>query len=461
MESEPDATIMLLLLVLIDVIYYGFASALDQLNEKEIAEKAEEKGDRKSKRLYQIMNFSAIYVNTFHLIVTMVHIIIGWFYMDRWVGMVEKGLEHLTTEVLTWNISGPVLSVVSVVLTFALVLYILLTFGVLLPRKFVLGNPQRWAYALVDFIYIISRILAPFTGLIYWTTKGVLTLFGLNGIKDETDVTEEEIINMVNEGHEQGLIQASEAEMISNIFEYHDKEAQDIMTNRTNIIALESDMLLKDAIDFVLNNKQSRYPVYEENIDHIIGILHLKDVLRYYAQDDKLENPISSFEDLLREPEYVPLTRNIDELFKDMQSKKLQMVIVIDEYGQTAGLVAMEDILEEIVGNIMDEYDEEMDYIEDKGNDEYEIDGLTPLEELEERFAISFENSEFETLNGFLISKLDRIPDENEAFEVEVEGYLFKILSVSNKVIQRVLVTKLPEEVNAEDAENPLEEKND
>ena len=461
MESEPAATIMLLLLVLIDVIYYGFVSALDQLNEKEIAERAEEQGDRKSKRLYQIMNFSAIYVNTFHLMVTMVHILIGWLYMDKWVGMVEKGLVHLVTDVLHWNIVLPIVSVIAVILTFALVLYILLTFGVLLPRKLVLGKPKRWAYALVDLIYIISRILAPFTGLIYWTTKGVLTLFGLNGIKDEADVTEEEIINMVNEGHEQGLIQASEAEMISNIFEYHDKEAQDIMTNRTNIIALDSSMLLKDAIEFVLNNKQSRYPVYEENIDKIIGILHLKDVLRYHAQEDKLGCPISTFEDLLREPEYVPLTRNIDELFKDMQSKKLQMVIVVDEYGQTAGLVAMEDILEEIVGNIMDEYDEEMEYIEDKGNDEYEIEGMTPLEELEERFGISFENSEFETLNGFLISKLDRIPEEDEEFEVEVEGYLFQILSVSNKMIQRVLVTKLPEEEPETEEENLLEDKND
>ena len=159
MESEPAATIMLLLLVLIDVIYYGFVSALDQLNEKEIAERAEEQGDRKSKRLYQIMNFSAIYVNTFHLMVTMVHILIGWLYMDKWVGMVEKGLVHLVTDVLHWNIALPIVSVIAVILTFALVLYILLTFGVLLPRKLVLGKPKRWAYALVDFIYILQPVI--------------------------------------------------------------------------------------------------------------------------------------------------------------------------------------------------------------------------------------------------------------------------------------------------------------
>ena len=165
MESEPAATIMLLLLVLIDVIYYGFASALDQLNEKEIAETAEEKGDRRSKRLLQILNFSAIYVNTFHLMVTMVHILIGWFYMDKWVGMVENGLVYLVENVFSWTIAPAILSIIAVVITFALVLYILLTFGVLLPRKFVLGNPKRWAYVLVDFIYVISRIPAHVTNL--------------------------------------------------------------------------------------------------------------------------------------------------------------------------------------------------------------------------------------------------------------------------------------------------------
>lgn len=459
--SEPEATIILLVLLLINMFYYAFHATLDQLNTKEITEKAEEKNDRKSMRLLRILEQPAIYINTFHLMVTMVHILIGWLYMESWTGKVEKLLQNFTENVLKFDCSSQILTVIAAVVTFALVLYIMLTFAVLLPRKLVLSNPTRWAYRLVDMIYIISRILAPITGLIYWTTKGVLILFGLNGLKDEADVTEEEIINMVNEGHEQGLIQASEAEMISNIFEYHDKEAQDIMTNRTNIIALDSSMLLKDAIDFVLDGKQSRYPVYEENIDHIIGILHLKDILRYHADNDKLKQPLGSFTDLLREPEYIPLTRNIDELFKDMQSKKLQMVIVVDEYGQTAGLVAMEDILEEIVGNIMDEYDEEMEYIEETGNDEYIIEGKTPLEELEERFGISFENSEFETLNGFLISKLDRIPEEDEEFEVEVEGYLFKILEVSNKMIQSVQVTKVAATEESEGDEKPLEETED
>jgi putative hemolysin len=282
--------------------------------------------------------------------------------------------------------------------------------------------------------------------LISLTTKAIAKICGLNPDNDEGDVTEEEIIHMVNEGHEQGLIEASEAEMISNIFEYHDKEAQDIMTHRNNIIALDSTMLFADAVDFVLDGKHSRYLVYEENIDRIKGVLHLKDVMRYQRDNHEPNVPIGSLEELLREPEFVPLTKNIHDLFKEMQSQKTQMVIVIDEYGQTAGLIAMEDILEEIVGNIMDEYDVEEEYIEEKGEDEYIIEGKMPLEELEEKFGISFDEEEFETLNGFLISKMDKIPDENEQFEVMVDGYQFKILSVQNKMIQSVLVTRKSKE---------------
>jgi len=256
------------------------------------------------------------------------------------------------------------------------------------------------------------------------------------------------------------LIEAGEAEMISNIFEYHDKEAQDIMTHRNQIIGIDGSMLLGDAIEFVLENRHSRYLVYEENIDHIIGILHMKDIMRYHTDETRLRQSLSEVQDLLREPEFVPLTRNIHELFQDMQSNKLQMVIVIDEYGQTAGLVAMEDILEEIVGNIMDEYDEEEAYIEEKGEDEYIIEGKTPLEELEDRFHITFDEEEFETLNGFLIAKMDKIPEENEQFEIVVDGYLFKLLAVQNKMIQSVLVKKLPQD-NLDTEETVLEDKKD
>lgn len=262
----------------------------------------------------------------------------------------------------------------------------------------------------------------------------------------QNDEIEDEIISMVNEGHEQGVLQDSEAQMINNIFEFSDKEAKDIMTHRSNIVAIDGNITLQEAVTFMLNEKNSRYPVYIENIDHIIGIIHVKDAFKVLQEGKLNDKPVKSVKRIIREVKFIPETRNIDSLFRSMQALKNHIVIVIDEYGQTSGLVAMEDILEEIVGNIQDEYDEDKELILEKGEDTYEIDGLTRLDELEERFGISFEEEEFETLNGFLISRLERIPNDDDLFDMDYGGYHFKVLSIENKVIKRVLVSKLKKE---------------
>lgn len=262
------------------------------------------------------------------------------------------------------------------------------------------------------------------------------------GIKGEANSAEEEIIEIVNEGHEKGLIQTSEAQMISNILEFNEKEVRDIMINRPDIVAIDEDTSLQDALRFMIDGHNSRYPVYEENIDHIKGILYLKDAVRFHLDDTNSGLKLSETKELMRDAYFVPEKKNIDELFREMQKKKLQMAIVVDEYGQTEGLVTMEDILEEIVGNIQDEYDAEDEHIEEKSKDEYVIDGKTTLEELTERFGIDFDTEDFETINGYLISRLDKIPEDDESFEVSVGDYNFRILEVSNKMITSVLVTK-------------------
>lgn len=461
-DSGPTASIIFVVLLFIDVFFYGFGAAISNLNEKEIERRAEEEKDKKSIRLQKIMQSPTVYVNTVQLVVTLINIVMGGFYFGMWLKSVTKVLELVAQKNLE-QFPAEAITIVATIFTVFVLLYILLTFGVLLPKRIGARIPEKWAYACINQVYFITKALLPFTGLVTATTNGILFVFGVRNSESESDVTEEEIINMVQEGHEQGIIQASEAEMISNIFEYGEKEAQDIMTHRRNIVAIDGNMGLQDAITFMLEEKNSRYPVYEENIDHIIGILHLKDAMRFHIEDNNMHNsPICELEGLLRTAVFVPKTKNIDELFKDMQSKKLQMVIIVDEYGQTEGLVAMEDILEEIVGNIMDEYDEEQEYIEEKGNDEYIMEGKTPLEDLEELFGISFEDEEFETLNGFLISKLDKIPEPDEEFDVDYQGYHFKILTVENKMIQSVLVTKLPEETDKhkkEEEQSALDEK--
>ncbi len=418
-DGGPTASyIIFFILLLIDMLFYGFGAAVKELNAKELCEKFEESGNKKTGRLYGILVKPEQYINTVQLVVTLINLVMGVFFLSVFENVAHR------------------------LLAGAVLLYILLTYGVLIPKRLGARYAVKWAYVFITPIYYITKIFSPVTGLISFTSKGILLIFGINVNEQSEDVTEEEIISRVNEGHEQGVLLATEAEMINNIFEFGDKEAKDIMTHRKNVLAIDMDMSLSDALEYMLSESKSRFPVYEENIDHIIGILHFRDVMRAYHESENMSLSVGELEGLVREAMFVPETKNIDALFKMMQHTKTQLVVVIDEYGQTSGLIAMEDILEEIVGNIMDEYDEEEAYIEETENeDEYIIDGITPLEELEERFGISFHEEEFETLNGFLISKMDKIPEENEDFTIDVDGYCFQILSVENRMIKSVFVT--------------------
>ncbi|MCL2254632.1 MAG: hemolysin family protein [Lachnospiraceae bacterium] len=270
-------------------------------------------------------------------------------------------------------------------------------------------------------------------------------LFGSFMSLKSSNYSEEKLITMVNEGFEQGKVLDAEKAMIQNVFAFGDKKAKDIMCQRKNIQAVEKQMTLRETLDFMLNENKSRFPVYDETIDIIIGILHLRDVIKTYREVKEMrDRPIAENAELIRGATFISENKKISELFRTMQCDKTQIVVVIDEYGQTAGLIAMEDILEVIVGDILDEYDVDEEYIEEtEDRNQFIIEGKTPLEELEVRFSISFEEKRFETLNGFLIFQMDRIPSENEEFDIDVGGYNFKIQTVENHMITSVLVTKL------------------
>ena len=252
------------------------------------------------------------------------------------------------------------------------------------------------------------------------------------------NVTEEEIINLVSEGHEQGVLEASEMEMIHNIFEMDDKEVEDIMTHRKNIVAVDVNTDVESAAHFMLEEKFSRYPLYEGDIDNIIGILHLRDVMRVVMNKEDMR-PVR---EIMRKPYYVPDTKGINSLFKEMQQKKMHMAVVVDEYGQTSGIVAMEDILEEIVGNILDEYDVDEDFINQVDPDTYIMKGMTPLSDIEDVLDIQFEEDDYGTLNGLLISELEHIPEDGETANVCLQGFKFQVLSVKDKMISEVRVTR-------------------
>lgn len=376
----------LLLLILNILLYFGYGVIID-LTENDTAQKEEEPDEGKVLLLHKFVKNKEYYFRATYLITTLIHVFCGVILYLEFYKMTE-----------------------------VTVLAALLAVAVFIP-------------VVILCIYVPEKI-----GRMY-------------GEKMCKRDTEEEILSMVNEGHEMGVIESSEVLMISNIFEFGDKNAKDIMINRSNMRALDSTMKLQDAIDFMLGSQYSRYPVYDDSVDSIIGMLYLKDALRLHSKDNLMNKPIKSIRKLLRKPVYIPETKKIDDIFKIMQTQKVQLAIVINEYGQTSGLISMEDILEEIVGNIMDEYDVDEQHIKEKGANEYVIDGLTKLEELEELLDIEF-HSEFETINGFLISKMEHIPMDNEKFECEYKGYHFVLLKVKDKMINSVLVEKIvmPEE---------------
>ena len=255
--------------------------------------------------------------------------------------------------------------------------------------------------------------------------------------KKGEEQVEEEILSMVEEGQDQGFIHEEEAELISNIFDFDDKDAHDIMTARNRIFALEKGTTIRDTLTRGLESSYSRYPVYEDEIDNILGVLHLKDLMAAYL-DGRGEEPCESE---LEDPIFSYPTYDISKLLRKMQKEKIHIAIVVDEYGQTDGIVTLEDIIEEIVGNIQDEHDEEEEEARRTADAGYVVDGLISLNDLEEILPdIELPDTEIETLNGFLLYKLGRLPREGEQIRIEYGGYQFQPLVIRDQVIQKVKI---------------------
>lgn len=301
-------------------------------------------------------------------------------------------------------------------------------------------------YAIIILSILVVILLLCIGVLLYGMKNNKKTLDGILG---NDDVTEEEIISMVREGHEQGTILASEAELIHNVFEFDDKEVKDIMTHRKNIVSLDGSMSFIDAIEFIIDTGKSRFPVYENDVDSIIGVLHIKDAFTFFEKNEVYRSSIKDIEGLIRPVDFIPETVNINDLFKKMQSKKSHLAMVVDEYGQISGLIAMEDILEELVGNIEDEHDEEENYIRKNDDETFIMDGMTEFSDVKEALSLPVDDDAYETLNGFIISLSDKIPEEGDKTVISAYGYRFSVMSVEDKVIKQVMIKKLaPEEKN-------------
>lgn len=260
--------------------------------------------------------------------------------------------------------------------------------------------------------------------------------------EEEENEYEEEIMNIAQEGHEQGAILADEAEMISNILKFGEKDAKDVMQFRHKIIGIDAENTLEEAIHFMVNQHYSRYPVYEEDLDHIIGTLHFRDAVKCW-----LEQPDRPLRKILRKPVYVHEAMDINELLTQMRQNKTHQAIVVDEFGQTVGLIAMEDILETIVGDILDEYDVEEKEIVKLPGGGYLASGMIRLDELEDILEITFDTDEFDILNGFLVNEIGHLPEAGERIRVTFKGYAFTAIGQQeDKVLRQIRIEKESED---------------
>ncbi len=445
-----SGAIWLLVLMILCALVTGMRMALDDANESSVKKKADT-GDRRAAALLKLMSNPGRYLIMLQLLVNFCGIMYGIIYGGYFLKWIEKNIQGSSLP-----FDSDLIRAGYYILFTGLLVLITTLFGTVLPNKIAAKHAETISRHILWLVKLLGLFFYPFAWLLDKTLDMLLLIFGFQPAELEDNVTEEEIISMVNEGHEQGVFDADEAEMISNIIELDEKEAQDIMTHKKRIVAVNAEMNLEEALRFMLSENYSRYPLYEGNRDNIIGILHLKDVIGAYISEEGRDIPLK---EIAREPYFVPDTQNINILFHDMQSMNMHMAIVIDEYGQTAGLVALEDFLEEIVGNIQDEYDEDEKmilFVEEGGA--CIVKGTISLEELEDELQITIDHEDFDTLNGLLISIMDRIPMDGEKETLEYAGYCFEILETGNKVIEKVRITRLSEEAGSV-PESELQEK--
>ena len=406
---SPLSMVLFLVFIGLEAAFYGLGSAIQNVSEADLEKDAEEE-NKKAKWLLKVMEQPKYFVYSLQAVTNVIGLILGSYVLRSW----GSGLGLWIVKATGWDVKlGRTLGLI---LAAIVILVVLISFGIVIPKRCGAKKPQYWCYRLVPLVSAVMVPVFPFIMVVTGLSRVILWALRVDITNDNDNVTEEEIMSMVNEGHEQGVLEASEAEMITNIFELDDKEAGDIMTHRTNLVAIDGEMTLKEAVDFILKEgKNSRYPVYEEDIDNIIGVIHEKDfhAARYRG--------LTSVKEMLGPMLYTTGNTKISELLRILQRSKAHMAVVTDEYGGTAGIVTLEDVIEELVGDIWDEHDavEEEDF-KKIAERRYRVEGSADLEEMLELFGME-EDPELNvsTVNGWVLGVLGRIPKEGEVFQYD------------------------------------------
>lgn len=421
---------LLFILIIFNAYFSSIEISLISLNEAKIHKMAKE-GNKKAKKIEKMILEPSKFLATIQIGITLAGFLSSAFASEAFANII---VEIISNNFKNLNIN--IVKTFSIILVTIILSYFTLVFGELVPKRIAMKYYEKISFASINVIQIIAIIAAPFVKILTFSTNSISQIFGISE-QDEVTITEDEIRLMIEEGEEKGSIQQEEKEMIYNIFEFNDITAGEVMTHRKDVYAVDINSKVEYILKEIDNYKYSRIPVYDETIDEIQGILFVKDLLKYILNKKSIK-----IKNIMRKAYFVSETKPINELFKDMQKNKLQMAIVVDEYGGTAGIVTMEDLLEEIVGNIFDEYDDFENEYEKIDENTFMVNGNININDFKKISHIEISEGDYDTLSGYLLETIGRVPSDDEKAIIETTEAIYKIEKIKDRRITKVKVYK-------------------
>ena len=443
--SEGSLLLQIVIIIILTGINAFFSSAemaIVSLNKNKLKILIED-GNKKAILLDNLLKEPSKFLSTIQVGITLASFFAS--------ASAATGLSQFLSEALK-PLKIPYSSQISMILITFILSYVTLVFGELIPKRIALRNSENIALSSVGVIVFISTIFSPFVKFLTFSTNFVLTILRMREDNIEEKVSKEELRSLVEVGKEHGVINETEQEMIENIIEFDEKIAREIMIPRTKVFLIDKNISIHELFENKEIEKYSRIPVYENEADNIIGILMAKDLMieAYKKGFDNIK-----ISDLVQEAYFVPETKNVNELFNEMQLEKKHITILIDEYGGFSGIVTLEDLIEEVMGNIDDEFDDEDLSIHQISKNKYLINGEVSLNDLNDNFHFELESKYYDTLSGILIENLGYIPEDNENIEpITINGVIFKPQRVRNKKIEKVVMTFDKEKLEEEKMKN-------
>ena len=423
--------IVLTILILINAYFAASEIAFISLNDAKIEKQAKE-GNKKAKQIEKMLKTPSKFLATIQIGITLAGFLSSAFASETFADKIAPYLYNMIPA-----ISLGVWKSISIIFITIILSFFTLVFGELVPKRLAMKHYEKISFATIGVIRTISIVTAPFVKLLTSVTNGISKIFGVGENEEET-VTEEEIKMMVDQGKESGTIKEDEKELINNVFEFNDITVSEIMRHRKDIFAVDINISTDELLEELSKEeyRYSRIPVYDETIDEIKGVLYVKDVLK------NINKKTFKVKNVIKDAYFISQNRLINEVFKELQKNKKQLAIILDEYGGTAGIVTMEDILEELVGDIYDEYDKEESEYEKIDENTYILSGSMPIFDVNKLLEADIPEGEFDTISGFLQDRLGRIPEDKEKPVIETEKVTYKIEKSEDKRIIKIKACK-------------------